>query len=139
MADTFQNLYNSLGNSLVSPYAAQQLQNRPTLPQPIGRVYNLTTASEIYNIPAGNDTTIGVCLNEQVMYLKSYQNGYPVIVGYRVTPLEIANSTTQQAAAQQTDINLNELNGNIKDLMKKLDEIKTLKPQPKKEVEQWQV
>ena len=138
MADTYQNLYNPVNTALLSPYAAQQIQNRQTLPQPIGNIYNLNTASEIYNIPAGNNTSVGICLNEQVMYLKSYQNGYPVIVGYRLTPLEVANSTTQQAAAQQEDNNLtNELNLNIKDLIKKLDEIKT-KPQ-KREVEQWQI
>ena len=72
MADTYSNLYNTFGANALSPYASPQVYNRPMLPQPIGSTYNLTTASEIYNIPAGNNTSVGICLNEQVMYLKSY-------------------------------------------------------------------
>lgn len=137
MADNYSNLYNQYGNAVVSPYMAQQMQSRAPLPQPIGSAYNLTTASEIYNIPAGNNTSVGICLNEQVAYLKSYQNGYPVIVGYRLTPLEVANQPNAQAAASETNLQ-QDLNINIKELMKKLDNLELPKP-TQKEAIQWQV
>lgn len=79
----------------------QQFQNQSTgqsfFPQPTGSVYNLNTASDIGNVPAGVGISVGLCLQENVMYIKALQNGSPVLLGYRLSPIEgAANSGPSQ-------------------------------------------
>jgi hypothetical protein len=56
-------------------------------PQPQGSVYAINTPTEIGNVPIGSTgLSVAICFNEQLMYIKSFQNGNPVIMAYRVTP-----------------------------------------------------
>lgn len=61
---------------------------QPLFPQPTGSVYNLNTASDIGNVPAGVGISVGLCLQENVMYIKALQNGSPMLLGYRLSPIE---------------------------------------------------
>ena len=56
--------------------------------QPIGNIYNIGTASEINQVPAGTNLSVGLCLSENIMYIKSFQNGAPLLLGYRLSPIE---------------------------------------------------
>lgn len=56
--------------------------------QPIGSIYNITTASEINQVPASSNISLGLCLSENIMYIKSFQNGVPLLLGYRLSPIE---------------------------------------------------
>lgn len=62
-------------------------QNSILFPQPIGSVYNLNTASDIGNIPTGANASVGLCLNEGILYIKTLQNGSPMLLGYKLSPL----------------------------------------------------
>ena len=31
---------------------------------------------------------MGLCLSENIMYIKSFQNGAPLLLGYRLSPIE---------------------------------------------------
>ena len=53
-------------------------------PQPVGNVYSLNTASEIGNIPIGAGISVGLCLNENMMFIKSFQNGAPMLLSYQL-------------------------------------------------------
>ena len=56
-------------------------------PQPQGSVYAINTPTEIGNVPIGSTgLSVAICFSEQLMYIKSFQNGNPVIMAYRVTP-----------------------------------------------------
>lgn len=70
-------------------------------PQPIGNVYNLQTASEIGNIPAGNGLSVGLCLAEGVMYVKSLQNGAPALVEYHLSTAEGGRPPEQDAGPSE--------------------------------------
>lgn len=70
-------------------------------PQPIGNVYNLQTASEIGNIPAGNGLSVGLCLAEGVMYVKSLQNGAPALVEYHLSTAEGGRPPEQDASPNE--------------------------------------
>ena len=70
-------------------------------PQPIGNVYNLQTASEIGNIPAGNGLSVGLCLAEGVMYVKSLQNGAPALVEYHLSTVEGGRLPEQEAGPSE--------------------------------------
>lgn len=76
--------------------------NQPLFPQPTGSVYNLSTASEIGNVPTGLGISVGLCLPENILYVKALQNGSPVLLGYRLSPLgESQNTPTEQVDQQE--------------------------------------
>lgn len=92
--------------SMNQPQMAQQMYptmvNVPSFfPQPVGNVYNLQTASEISNIPAGNGLSIGLCLPEGVMYIKSLQNGSPALIEYRLTAADSGRAPENEGAAAE--------------------------------------
>ena len=73
-------------NPTQSPFGQfQQIQQM--FPQPQGSVYSINSPIEIGNVPIGSTgLSVALCLNENVMYIKSFQNGNPIIMTYRVTP-----------------------------------------------------
>lgn len=73
-------------------------------PTPTGSVYGLNTASDIGNVPAGVGISVGLCLQENVMYIKALQNGNPMLLGYKLSPIEgSANSGTASSTAPTED------------------------------------
>lgn len=63
----------------------QQIQQM--FPQPQGSVYSINTPSEVGNVPIGSTgLSVAICFPDQLMYIKSFQNGNPVLMAYRVTP-----------------------------------------------------
>lgn len=63
----------------------QQIQQM--FPQPQGSVYSINSLAEIGNVPIGSTgLSIALCLSESIMYIKSFQNGNPVIMAYRIAP-----------------------------------------------------
>ena len=86
-------------------YNYQQIQQM--FPQPQGSVYAINTPTEIGNVPIGSTgLSVAICFNEQIMYIKSFQNGNPIIMAYRVLPYtkeETTSTPTQTAAVPQND------------------------------------
>lgn len=58
----------------------------PMFPQPNGNVYVIQNSLEVANIPAGAGVTAAICLSENLIYLKTIQNGVPTFLAYRLTP-----------------------------------------------------
>ena len=87
-------------------YNYQQIQQM--FPQPQGSVYAINTPTEIGNVPIGSTgLSVAICFNEQIMYIKSFQNGNPIIMAYRVLPYtkeETTSTPTQTAAVPQNDV-----------------------------------
>lgn len=72
--------------------------------QPIGNIYNISTASEINQVPAGASLSVGLCLSENIMYIKSFQNGAPLLLGYRLSPIEgVVSDAKLTSAAPEKD------------------------------------
>jgi hypothetical protein len=94
-------------------YNYQQIQQM--FPQPQGSVYAINTPTEIGNVPIGSTgLSVAICFNEQLMYIKSFQNGNPVIMAYRVTPYtKEETASTPPAPSSPT----------IEERMAKLEEI----------------
>ena len=99
-------------NNFPNPYGQQtaaynNYQIQQMFPQPQGSVYAINTPTEIGNVPIGSTgLSVAICFNEQLMYIKSFQNGNPVIMAYRVTPYtkEETPTPTQTAAAPNADL-----------------------------------
>lgn len=95
-------------NSTQYPYnfapmaQAQQLQQM--FPQPQGSVYSINAPVDIGNVPIGSTgLSVAICFNEQIMYIKSFQNGSPVIMAYRIAPYSKESSVpaaTEAPAAE---------------------------------------
>lgn len=69
-------------------------QNPILFPQPVGSVYNLNTAADIANIPTGAGVSLGLCLAENILYIKALQNGAPALLAYKLGPVE-SNDITE--------------------------------------------
>jgi hypothetical protein len=48
----------------------------------------IASSSDVTNVPVGAGLSAAICLREGVMYLKTIQNGSPMLLGYRLSSLE---------------------------------------------------
>ena len=58
------------------PPFSQIQQIQQMFPQPQGSVYTINTPLDIGNVPIGSTgLSVALCLQENLMYIKSFQNG----------------------------------------------------------------
>lgn len=96
----------SFGQSTVPTQFAPYQQIQQMFPQPQGSVYQINSPTEIGNVPIGSTgLSVAICFQEQIMYIKSFQNGTPIIMAYRILPYtkEESQPNTQNAAAPSTE------------------------------------
>ena len=105
-----------LQNQINQPYPGQIV-----FPQPVGNVYNLNSASDIGNVPFGGNVSVGLCLSENIIYIKSLQNGNPMLLGYRLNPIENLNTNSQTNQNLNSDNRLEELIATLNENNKKID------------------
>ena len=93
-------------NNFPNPYGQQTAaynyqQIQQMFPQPQGSVYAISAPTEIGNVPIGSTgLSVAICFNDQLMYIKSFQNGNPVIMAYRIAPYtKEENAPTEPAPA----------------------------------------
>ena len=98
--------------NLIQPYAGQNVQ--PLFPQPQGNVYNINSTLEVANVPCGAGMSVALCLPENVMYIKTMQNGNPLFYPYKVIPFNQEDGATAQG--KNKDIEENKENTLIEDL-----------------------
>lgn len=75
------------------------MRNNTLFPQPIGNVYSINSALEAATIPVGAGYSVAICIPENIMYIKTMQNGNPLFHTYKLTPF---SGDTDQAASPQT-------------------------------------
>lgn len=83
------------------PLPNQTMQ--PILPQPNGNVYNINSSFEVANVPVGAGVSVALCMPENVMFIKTMQNGNPLFYPYKILPFNNEAEQTQSAAT--TEIN----------------------------------
>ena len=113
-----QNPFGSSQQIPMNPY--QQIQQiQQMFPQPQGSVYAINSPLDIGNVPIGSTgLSVAISLSDNLMYIKSFQNGQPIIMSYRITPFqkeekkqeeevpEKENELTSRLAALEEKINL---------------------------------
>ena len=82
-------------NQSYQPYQATQY-----FPQPQGSIYMIANANDVANVPVGAGLSAAICLRDNVMYLKTIQNGSPMLLGYRLAPLDGNGADSIQEQAQ---------------------------------------
>ena len=90
-------------NANANPFGQfQQIQQM--FPQPQGSVYSINAPLEIGNVPIGSTgLSVALCLAENVMYIKSFQNGNPIIMAYRIMPYAQEDEANLSVAAVKAD------------------------------------
>lgn len=79
-------------------------QQAPMFPQPNGNVYLIQNSLEVANVPAGVGITIALCMAENLMYLKTIQNGQPTFLAFRISPYTDAPRPTPQQSSNETTL-----------------------------------
>lgn len=115
--------------------SSQYQQIQQIFPQPQGSVYSINSPLELGNVPIGSTgLSVALCLNEDVMYIKSFQNGGPVIMAYRVAPYQkeqsapssqTYQSTSAENAAPPLEPRVAKLEQLVTDLLKSKEETKS--------------
>lgn len=113
----------ALGPNQVVPQNVQ-----PLFPQPQGNVYNINSTLEVANVPVGAGISIALCLPENVMFIKTMQNGNPLFYPYKILPFndeQEQKETSKVAAPTLEELNnqLKEHENKILSLTKKLSSI----------------
>lgn len=80
--------YMSYSQNQAQAQAFQPYQATQYFPQPQGSIYMIGNSNDIANVPVGAGLSAAICLREGVMYLKTIQNGSPMLLAYRLSPLE---------------------------------------------------
>ena len=99
----------------------QQIQQM--FPQPQGSVYTINSPLDIGNVPIGSTgLSVAICLPDNLLYIKSFQNGQPAIMVYRISPFqkeskEVGTSTSTAVAANDVDARLSALEQKIEQLV----------------------
>lgn len=111
-------------------YNFPQQNIQPLFPQPQGNVYSINSTLEVANVPASAGLSVALCLPENVMYVKTMQNGTPQFWAYSISPYENKPQEVKE-----------EDNNDVAARLDKLEEqIAELKKQKKKDVkEDWEV
>ena len=80
--------------------------SQPMFPQPNGNIYVISNSLEVANVPAGAGITAAICQAENLLYLKTVQNGVPTFLAYKLSPYtdgpkmsHVENETDQRLAA----------------------------------------
>ena len=98
--------YNFNIQQYMNPSSIQQI-----FPQPQGSVYSINSPIELGNVPIGSTgLSVVLCLNEDVMYIKSFQNGAPVVMAYRVSPYQKENQQNVQNNQDKISLLENKIN-----------------------------
>ena len=94
--------YNYMNNQPQQNFA--QFQTPQMFPQPNGNIYSINSSNELTNIPVGVGLSAALCLSENMLYLKSIQNGNPVIWSYRLSTGEQELNKTESTTNNTTSI-----------------------------------
>lgn len=84
-------------NAGFQPYQATQY-----FPQPQGSIYMIGSSNDVGNVPVGAGLSAAICLREGLIYLKTIQNGSPMLLGYKLSPLEGNAQIQEQKIQNQT-------------------------------------
>lgn len=104
------------------PYpSASSIQQQQFFPQPQGNAYVINSSLEVANVPNSGSITLALCPSENLLYLKSMQNGSPVFLAYKTIPYEPEktniNEYEKRIAALEDEIKELKKGGNLHELL----------------------
>lgn len=146
MANNYQGFqFNQSAPTMQIPNAQmppmQNFQQNTFFPQPVGNVYSLNSATDIVNVPIGPNVSVGLCLNENIIHIKSLQNGAPVTLSYKLTSIDGAGTPASNSSPQENTIDYSRFESMLDSLDKRMlrfeEQIKKI--QSKGGKTEWQI
>lgn len=116
---TMTNPFQTQNNA--QPFGQMQ-QIQQMFPQPQGTVYAIQNPVEIGNVPIGSTgLSVAICLSGNIMYIKSFQNGQPIIMAYRIIPFQKEEHKEEPATTPTSQIDT--FNSRLAALEEKLNKL----------------
>ena len=113
----FNTQQSSIGTQAMPQYYLQTPQLFPT---PQGNVYFINNSLEIANIPMGTGFSAALCLSEKLLYLKTLQNGNPMLLVYNLEPYKNNEENNEN---DSIELILKKYNERLSDLEKRINKI----------------
>lgn len=107
----------SVGTQAMPQYYQQAPQLFPT---PQGNVYFINNSLEIANIPMGTGLSAALCLSEKLLYLKTLQNGNPMLLVYNLKPYKNNEENNEN---DSIELILKKYDERLSDLEKRINKI----------------
>ena len=107
----------SIGTQAMPQYYQQTPQLFPT---PQGNVYFINNSLEIANIPMGTGFSAALCLSEKLLYLKTLQNGNPMLLVYNLEPYKNNEENNEN---DSVELILKKYDERLSDLEKRINKI----------------
>lgn len=107
----------SVGTQAMPQYYQQAPQLFPT---PQGNVYFINNSLEIANIPMGTGFSAALCLSEKLLYLKTLQNGNPMLLVYNLEPYKNNEENNEN---DSIELILKKYDERLSDLEKRINKI----------------
>lgn len=107
----------SIGTQAMPQYYQQAPQLFPT---PQGNVYFINNSLEIANIPMGTGFSAALCLSEKLLYLKTLQNGNPMLLVYNLEPYKNNEENNEN---NSIELILKKYEERLSDLEKRINKI----------------
>lgn len=92
--------------------------NQKNLLQPVGQVFIINNSSELSTIPIIGTMSVVVCFNENLMYIKTIQNGMPTTLSYKMNE-ESVNEKTEEKKNNESETLLKDIVSRLEILEKK--------------------
>ena len=98
----------------------QQIQQM--FPQPQGSVYTINSPLDIGNVPIGSTgLSVAICLPDNLLYIKSFQNGQPAIMVYRISPFQ--KESKEPETPTPMPVAANDVNARLLTLEEKINKL----------------
>jgi hypothetical protein len=86
-------------------------------PQPQGSVYSINSPLDIGNVPIGSTgLSVAICFAENLMYIKSFQNGQPVLMAYKVLPYQKEEKKPEEPVSSDLTSRLEAIESKLNEL-----------------------
>lgn len=104
---------------------SSQFQNQYSFPQPSGNVYSINNSLEVANVPTGAGISVALCMPENLMYIKTVQNGSPLFWSYKIIPYTKeepmpANQTKIEKIPEELEKRINKIEEKVNFLVNEL-------------------
>ena len=112
------------GTTSPAQYTPQQFTQmaQQIFPQPSGNVYSINNNLEVANIPTGVGMSVALCFAENLMYIKTMQNGMPMLLGYKLSPLEPPGGPNSPIVTEEKTETAAQVDTNFTEVLKSYDE-----------------
>ena len=100
-------------------YSQPQSFSPQFFPQSQGNVYLINNSLEVANVPISAGVSVAICMSEEMIYLKSMQNGNPLFMAYKIIPYVQETPQNKENELREILKDLSDRLGNLESQLKK--------------------